>query len=41
MRSIFMGVFRQQGLSGVVIFVLGWAAHSLFALYRDVQEADR
>ena len=38
MDSIFMEILRQQGLAGVVIFALGWAAHSLFTLYRDVQE---
>ena len=33
-----MAVFWQQGLAGGIIFLLGWAAHALFTLYRDVQE---
>ncbi len=38
MDSIFIEILRQQGLAGLVIFALGWASHSLFRLYSEVQE---
>lgn len=38
MEEFITGILREQGLAGLVIFGLGWAANSLFNLYSGVQE---